>query len=142
MLESPAVAELLTTFTLLIDGAPVTTPTTLDVINPATGKVFARCPAAGRAELTDEDDALRRANDTRYGLSGSVWSADPERAAALAARLEVGTAWVNHHRATSATVPFGGAKESGIGRVLRDGAQGVSRAARRQRPQDAPLRRD
>ncbi|HUK02179.1 MAG TPA: aldehyde dehydrogenase family protein [Steroidobacteraceae bacterium] len=66
--------------------------------------------------FSDEEDALRRANDTRYGLSGSVWSADPQRAAALAARLEVGTAWVNQHRATSATVPFGGAKESGLGR--------------------------
>jgi acyl-CoA reductase-like NAD-dependent aldehyde dehydrogenase len=64
----------------------------------------------------DVDDAVRRANDTRYGLSGSVWSRDIERAAAIAARLEVGTAWVNQHRATLATVPFGGAKESGIGR--------------------------
>ena len=67
-------------------------------------------------KFRDIEDALRRANDTRYGLAGSVWSHDPERAAAIAARLEVGTAWVNQHRATSATVPFGGAKESGIGR--------------------------
>jgi acyl-CoA reductase-like NAD-dependent aldehyde dehydrogenase len=67
-------------------------------------------------KFRDIDDALRRANDTRYGLSGSVWSRDPERAAAIASRLEVGTAWVNQHRATSATVPFGGAKESGVGR--------------------------
>jgi acyl-CoA reductase-like NAD-dependent aldehyde dehydrogenase len=71
-------------------------------------------------KFSDEDDALRRANDTRYGLSGSVWSSNPERAAALASKLEVGTAWVNHHRATSATVPFGGAKESGIGRVYSE----------------------
>jgi acyl-CoA reductase-like NAD-dependent aldehyde dehydrogenase len=71
-------------------------------------------------KFSDEEDALRRANDTRYGLSGSVWSSNPERAAALASRLEVGTAWVNHHRATSATVPFGGAKESGIGRVYSE----------------------
>jgi acyl-CoA reductase-like NAD-dependent aldehyde dehydrogenase len=71
-------------------------------------------------KFSDEADALRRANDTRYGLSGSVWSSNPERAAALASRLEVGTAWVNHHRATSATVPFGGAKESGIGRVYSE----------------------
>jgi acyl-CoA reductase-like NAD-dependent aldehyde dehydrogenase len=71
-------------------------------------------------KFTDEEDVLRRANDTRYGLSGSVWSSNPERAAALASRLEVGTAWVNHHRATSATVPFGGAKESGIGRVYSE----------------------
>jgi len=71
-------------------------------------------------KFTDEEDALRRANDTRYGLSGSVWSGNPDRAAALASRLEVGTAWVNHHRATSATVPFGGAKESGIGRIYSE----------------------
>ena len=71
-------------------------------------------------KFTDVEDAIRRANDTRYGLSGSVWSRDPERAAAIAAKLEVGTAWVNQHRATAANVPFGGAKESGIGRVYSD----------------------
>ena len=62
------------------------------------------------------DDALARANDTRYGLSGSVWTSDVTRGAEIAAKLEVGTAWVNQHRATSAFVPFGGAKESGLGR--------------------------
>jgi acyl-CoA reductase-like NAD-dependent aldehyde dehydrogenase len=64
----------------------------------------------------DLDDAIARANDTRYGLSGSVWTSDPNRGREIAARLEVGTAWVNQHRATSAFVPFGGAKESGYGR--------------------------
>ena len=67
-------------------------------------------------KFSDPEDALQRANDTRYGLSGSVWTSDPERGKALAQRLEVGTAWVNHHRATSAFVPFGGAKQSGLGR--------------------------
>jgi acyl-CoA reductase-like NAD-dependent aldehyde dehydrogenase len=67
-------------------------------------------------KFSDLEDALRRANDTRYGLSGSVWTKDTKRGAEIAARLEVGTAWVNQHRATSAFVPFGGAKESGIGR--------------------------
>jgi acyl-CoA reductase-like NAD-dependent aldehyde dehydrogenase len=67
-------------------------------------------------KFSDLDDALRRANDTRYGLSGSVWTSDVDRGAAIAAKLEVGTAWVNQHRATSAFVPFGGAKESGYGR--------------------------
>jgi acyl-CoA reductase-like NAD-dependent aldehyde dehydrogenase len=67
-------------------------------------------------KFADVEDALRRANDTRFGLAGSVWSGDLKRGAALAARLEVGTAWVNQHRATSAFVPFGGAKESGLGR--------------------------
>ena len=73
-------------------------------------------PVVPVLKFSDIDDAVRRANDTRFGLAGSVWSRDPERAAAIAAKLEVGTAWVNQHRATSATVPFGGAKESGIGR--------------------------
>jgi acyl-CoA reductase-like NAD-dependent aldehyde dehydrogenase len=68
-------------------------------------------------KFRDVEDAIARANDTRYGLSGSVWSRDIERAAAIAARLEVGTAWVNQHRNTAADVPFGGAKESGIGRT-------------------------
>jgi len=67
-------------------------------------------------KFTDIEDAIARANDTRYGLSGSVWTSDPARGTEIAARLEVGTAWVNQHRATSAFVPFGGAKESGLGR--------------------------
>ena len=67
-------------------------------------------------KFKDPEDAIRRANDTRYGLSGSVWTTDPERGKDIAKRLEVGTAWVNQHRAISAYVPFVGAKESGMGR--------------------------
>ena len=73
-------------------------------------------PVVPILKYSDLDDAIRRANDTRFGLSGSVWTSDIERGKAIAARLEVGTAWVNQHRATSAVVPFGGAKESGLGR--------------------------
>jgi acyl-CoA reductase-like NAD-dependent aldehyde dehydrogenase len=61
------------------------------------------------------DDAVERANRTNFGLSGSVWSQDPERAAAVAGRLECGTAWVNQHLAITPFAPFGGAKWSGIG---------------------------
>jgi acyl-CoA reductase-like NAD-dependent aldehyde dehydrogenase len=68
-------------------------------------------------KFTEVEDAIARANDTRFGLSGSVWSRDLARARQIAARLEVGTAWVNQHRITAATVPFGGAKESGLGRT-------------------------
>jgi acyl-CoA reductase-like NAD-dependent aldehyde dehydrogenase len=68
-------------------------------------------------KFKDIEDAIRRANDTRYGLAASVWSKDLDRAAVIAARLEVGTAWVNQHRATLPNVPFGGAKESGLGRT-------------------------
>jgi len=67
-------------------------------------------------KFTDVDDAVSRANDTTYGLCGSVWTADLKRGAEIAAKLEVGTAWVNQHRATLPTVPFGGAKQSGMGR--------------------------
>jgi len=73
-------------------------------------------PVVPVLSFSDVDDVVRRANATRYGLAASVWSRDTARARAIAARLEVGTTWINHHRATAATVPFGGAKESGIGR--------------------------
>jgi acyl-CoA reductase-like NAD-dependent aldehyde dehydrogenase len=68
-------------------------------------------------KFSDVEDAIARANDTRFGLAGSVWSRDLARAQQIAERLEVGTAWVNQHRATMAAVPFGGAKESGMGRT-------------------------
>jgi len=65
-----------------------------------------------------DDDAVRIANDSPYGLSGSVFSADPERAAAVADRLRVGTVNVNGGVWYSADVPFGGYKQSGIGREM------------------------
>jgi acyl-CoA reductase-like NAD-dependent aldehyde dehydrogenase len=61
------------------------------------------------------DDAIVRANNTRYGLTGSVWTKDLKRGEALANRLEAGTTWVNQHVGLDACIPFGGAKESGIG---------------------------
>jgi acyl-CoA reductase-like NAD-dependent aldehyde dehydrogenase len=73
-------------------------------------------PVVPILKYRDIEDAIRRANDTRYGLSGSVWGLDLERASRVAAQLEVGTAWVNQHRSLAPRVPFGGAKESGIGR--------------------------
>ena len=63
----------------------------------------------------DEDEALRWANDSEYGLGGSVWSGDPQRAAIVAARLDSGGAWVNQHPAMGPEIPFGGVKGSGIG---------------------------
>ena len=65
---------------------------------------------------TDVEDVIRRANNTRYGLGGSVWTNNIERGAAIAARLEAGTTWVNQHSLPDPHVPFGGAKESGLGR--------------------------
>ncbi|MDA0681098.1 MAG: aldehyde dehydrogenase family protein [Proteobacteria bacterium] len=66
-------------------------------------------------KYTDLDDAIAQANGLEVGLGGSVWSSDPDRASAVAARLESGTAWVNQHGPISPNVPFGGVKCSGIG---------------------------
>jgi aldehyde dehydrogenase (NAD+) len=65
-----------------------------------------------------DDDAVRVANDSLYGLSGTVFSADPERAARVAARLRVGTVNVNGGVWYSADAPFGGYKQSGNGREM------------------------
>ncbi|RPK56121.1 Succinate-semialdehyde dehydrogenase [NADP(+)] GabD [Streptomyces sp. ADI96-02] len=61
------------------------------------------------------DEAVARANGTAYGLGGSVWGTDLDRAAAVADRLECGTAWINHHAELSLAQPFAGIKESGVG---------------------------
>src|SRR6516162_10373793 len=65
-----------------------------------------------------DDDAVRIANDSPYGLSGTVFSADPERAAKFASRLRVGTVNVNGGVWYSADAPFGGYKQSGNGREM------------------------
>jgi acyl-CoA reductase-like NAD-dependent aldehyde dehydrogenase len=72
-------------------------------------------PALPIITYRDVDDAVERANGTMYGLSGSVWSANAERAAEVAGQLDTGTAWVNQHLALLPSTPFGGAKWSGIG---------------------------
>jgi len=64
---------------------------------------------------TELDDAIERANALDVGLGGSAWSSDPDKAKAVAARLECGTAWVNNHGAIKPFAPFGGVKGSGLG---------------------------
>ena len=72
-------------------------------------------PALPVISYRNLDDAIDRANATHFGLSGSVWGTDTDRAAKVAAELECGTAWVNTHLALSPQQPFGGCKWSGIG---------------------------
>jgi aminobutyraldehyde dehydrogenase len=68
--------------------------------------------------FTDEDEAIRRANDIPLGLSASVWSEDARRSHDIASRLDAGTVWVNSHLVLANEVPWGGFKGSGYGRDL------------------------
>jgi acyl-CoA reductase-like NAD-dependent aldehyde dehydrogenase len=72
-------------------------------------------PALPVVSYRDVDDVVDRANGTHFGLSGSVWGTDVDRATAVANRLECGSAWINTHLALAPHQPFGGAKWSGIG---------------------------
>jgi acyl-CoA reductase-like NAD-dependent aldehyde dehydrogenase len=65
--------------------------------------------------FTSIDDAVRRANDSEYGLASSVWSADLEKASAVGRRLQAGTVWINQVLGISPALPFGGHKQSGFG---------------------------
>jgi acyl-CoA reductase-like NAD-dependent aldehyde dehydrogenase len=82
-------------------------------------------PALPIIPFDDEADAVAQANDTWSGLCSSVWSADPEHAAAVAARLRTGTTFVNAHNAPwlDERAPFGGFKQSGMGREM--GVEGI-----------------
>jgi acyl-CoA reductase-like NAD-dependent aldehyde dehydrogenase len=72
----------------------------------------------------DEDEAVRIANDSQYGLSGGVWSADAARALAMARRVRTGSIAVNGSYPPFPAVPFGGFKQSGLGREL--GPEGLA----------------
>ncbi len=72
-------------------------------------------PVLPVVRYTDVEDAIERANALDVGLGGSAWSSDPEKAKAVAHRLECGTAWVNSHGGIKPFAPFGGVKGSGIG---------------------------
>ena len=74
-------------------------------------------------KFSDEKDAVKRANATQWGLGGSVWSSDLDKAYALAEKMEAGTIWINKHSELDPTIPFGGSNQSGLGREL--GAEGL-----------------
>lgn len=66
-------------------------------------------------KYSDYDEVIERANNTRYGLGGTIWGKDLKLAQSIAERLETGTVWINEAQVLSPHFPFGGHKESGIG---------------------------
>jgi betaine-aldehyde dehydrogenase len=66
----------------------------------------------------DEAEGIRLANDTIYGLSGSIWTRDGARALRVARAVQAGTLSINSNNSVRVTTPFGGFKQSGVGREL------------------------
>jgi aldehyde dehydrogenase (NAD+) len=93
-------------------------PTIFTGVNPqmriANEEVFG--PVLSVIPFDDEEEAIRIANNTVYGLAAGVWTQSIRRALLMSERLEAGTVWVNTYRAVSYMSPFGGYKRSGIGR--------------------------
>ena len=75
-------------------------------------------------KYSSEDEAVAIANDSIFGLGGGVWSEDIDRARAVAGRLRTGTVWINDWHLLSERMPFGGYKQSGIGREF--GEEGLN----------------
>jgi len=73
-------------------------------------------PVLAILRFKDEAEALAIANDVRFGLAAAVWTSDIARALRMSDRLQAGTVWINSYRAVSYLAPFGGYKDSGLGR--------------------------
>ncbi|MFD1520273.1 aldehyde dehydrogenase [Pseudonocardia yunnanensis] len=105
-------------------GGYFVSPTVLSVTPASTvfrEEIFG--PVLSAVTFTDEDEAIKLANDTPYGLAGAVWTKDVHRGHRVAARVRAGSVWINAYRVVAPNVPFGGYQQSGIGR--ENGAEAV-----------------
>jgi aldehyde dehydrogenase (NAD+) len=106
------------------EGGYYFTPTVFTGVDPrsriAQEEIFG--PVLAVIPVDDDDQAVAVANDSPYGLAGAVWSRDSGRAVKVAERLRTGTVWVNDYHLLNPRYPFGGYKQSGVGREL--GEQG------------------
>jgi acyl-CoA reductase-like NAD-dependent aldehyde dehydrogenase len=75
-------------------------------------------PVMSVLKFSSEEEAYRIANDTEYGLAAGVWTSDLARAHRASRALRVGTVWVNTYQMVYPSVPYGGVKQSGHGRML------------------------
>jgi len=73
-------------------------------------------PVLAVLRFKDEEDAIRIGNDIRFGLAAGVWTRSLQRAMLMSEKIKAGTVWINNYRSTSYTTPFGGYKDSGMGR--------------------------
>lgn len=80
-------------------------------------------PVVGITKFKSEEEAVDLANNSKYGLAGAVWSKDHGRAHKIASQLEAGTVWINEYHLLNPGMPFGGFKESGLGREM--GPEGI-----------------
>lgn len=94
--------------TILADVTPGMTSFTQEVFGPVASLIVAR----------DAEHALELANDSEFGLAGSIWSADVERAKRMASQINTGGVFINGYTASDPRVPIGGVKKSGFGREL------------------------
>jgi acyl-CoA reductase-like NAD-dependent aldehyde dehydrogenase len=95
-------------------------PTVFDGVTPemtiAREEVFG--PVLAAIEFADVDEAIARANDSRYGLAAAIWTRDIKKAHYVARKLQAGTVWINTYNVYDTAAPFGGYKQSGFGREM------------------------